>query len=192
MPKLSHLALFLIGVVLVALMIVSRSYHVPAIANVLPSASWAIFFIAGVYLRPTWVPVALLALAAVIDFTAVRVGGVDAFCVSPAYVALVPAYGALWFAGRWYAQRYRFELATLLPLCGAALVGTLACELISSGSFYLFSGRFTDLSFVEFGRRFALYSPHSLISMAFWVAFTAVTHALILSLHRVGADVSTN
>ena len=170
-----------IGAALVVLMTISRGYHFPTLQNILPSASWAVFFLAGVYLRPAWVFGGLLACAAVIDCVAIGWVGVSDFCVSPAYVALIPAYGALWFAGRWYAGRYDFKASTLLTLAASVLVGTLTCELISSGSFYFFSGRFTDLSIAEFGNRLVKYFPHSLGSMVFWVTAAAIAHTIVFT-----------
>ena len=171
-----------IGIALVALMAATRGHHFPTVKQLLPSASLAVFFLAGVYLRPAWVLAVLLCGAAFLDYAAISWGGVSSFCVSPAYVALIPAYGALWFAGRWYAGRYSFKPITLLTLAGSAFVGMLACELISSGSFYFFSGRFTDPTLLEFATRFAKYFPSSLASIGFWVAVAALTHAIVVTL----------
>jgi hypothetical protein len=81
----------------------------------LPDASAAVFFLAGVYLRPMWMLSALLVEAAFIDYLAIAVGGVSSFCISPAYGFLLPAYGALWLAGRWYAVRHRFVFRPCCP-----------------------------------------------------------------------------
>lgn len=166
-----------IGCVLLALLVATRGSHFPTVKQLLPSASWAVFFLAGVYLRPVWVLAALLAGAGLLDYAAIAWGGVSGFCVSPAYVALLPAYGALWLAGRWYAGQYTFKPMTVLPLAGSVFVGTIVCELISSGGFYFFSGRFADPTLVEFATRFAKYFPASLASIGFWVAVAALIHA---------------
>ena len=47
------------------------------------------------------------------------------------------------------------------------MAGTLICELISSGSFYLFSGHF-DPTFAEFFAREFVYIPAVFSSSAFW------------------------
>jgi hypothetical protein len=101
----------------------------------LPDASAAVFFLAGVYLRPMWMLSALLVEAAFIDYLAIAVGGVSSFCISPAYGFLLPAYGALWLAGRWYAVRHRFAFSTLLPLAASVVIGGVVSELFSSGGF---------------------------------------------------------
>src|SRR5688572_25707798 len=101
-----------IGVVLAALMIATRGQHFPDIKQALPSASWAVFFLAGVYLRALWVPVAFFVMASLLDFAAINWQGVSDYCVSPTYVALIPAYAALWLGGRWFAGQYRFKPVT--------------------------------------------------------------------------------
>ena len=176
-----------IGLLLAMLLIVTRGRHFPDVMHLLPSASWAVFFLAGVYLRPVWVLAGLLGLAALLDYAAIAWGGVSSFCVSPAYGALIPAYGALWFAGRWYAGRYTFKPATLLTLAVAVVFGTAVCELLSSGGFYFFSGRFAEPTLTEFATRFAKYFPTSLASIAFWVVASAWVHAIAVTFMRHGA-----
>ncbi len=164
-----------IGLSLALLMAATRSHHF-ATALHLPDASWAVFFLAGFYLRPLWMFPALLALAGVSDYVAIAGFGVSDFCASPAYGFLLPAYGALWLAGRWYAGRYRFALSTLIPLAGSVVIGAAVCELISSGGFYFFSGRFAETSLVELGLRLGKYFPPSLVSLAFWMGIAIVVH----------------
>jgi hypothetical protein len=162
-----------------ALMIATRGHHFPTVKQALPSASWAVFVLAGVYVRPVWAFGVLLAGAALLDYLAISWNGVSSFCVSPAYAALAAAYGALWAAGRWYAARLDFKPVTLLPLTGAVVVGTLLCEVISSGSFYFFSGRFADPTLTQFATRLVRYFPSNLASLSFWVAAAGLVHALV-------------
>lgn len=166
----------LIGLVLVALMIATRGHHFASITH-LPSASWAVFFLAGVYLASGWAFVGLLALAGGLDFAAVTWGGVSNFCVSPAYPFLLPAYGSLWLAGRWFAKHYSFTLQTLPRLIGSLLGGAVLAELFSSGGFYFFSGRYAEPTLVEFGARLVKYFPHALETLAFWMGIAIVVHA---------------
>lgn len=186
MMTLSNRNQNLVGAVLALLLIVTRGQHF-ATLHTLPGASWAVFFLAGVYLRPMWVLPAMLAFVWGLDFTPYWLSGVSladimsgsqAFCLTPAYFFLLPAYAALWFAGRWYVQRYRFEWRTLLPLSVAALVGAVLCELLSSGGFYFYSGRFAAPTLTEFGTRLMTYFPSSLQSLAFYVGIAVVVHAL--------------
>ena len=171
----THRHTALIALALALCMAATRSDHFAGELH-LPDASAAVFFLAGVYLRPIWMLPALLVEAAYIDYLAIAVGGVSSFCISPAYGLLLPAYGALWLAGRWYAGRHRFARSTLIPLAGSLIVGATVCEVVSSGGFYWYSGRFAETGFVEFGARLAKYFPPSLASLAFWMAIAIVVH----------------
>lgn len=171
----------IIGVVMVLLLIATRDYHFVSLHN-LPGASWAVFFLAGVYLRPQWVLPGLLAFTWGLDFAAYAWGGASGFCFSPAYVFLLPAYSALWLAGRWYAKRYCFEWRTLVPLTAAVLVGAAVCELFSSGGFYFFSGRFAEPTLAEFGGRVLTYFPAYLQSLVFYVALAVAVHVVLVRL----------
>jgi hypothetical protein len=155
----------------------TRGHHFGTLEH-LPSASWAVFFLAGIYLHSRWVFPALLAEAALLDFAAVTWGGVDNFCVSPAYGFLLPAYGALWCAGRWYAGRHQERVPTLFPLTVSLFVGTVVCELISSGSFYFLSGRFEQTNLTHLASRLVEYFPRSFSSLLFYVGIAGVIHAL--------------
>ena len=185
MPTLSTRNQIIIGGILTLLMITTRGQHFSSL-HTLPGASWAVFFLAGVYLRTAWSLPGLLVLTWVLDFAAYAWGGsVINYCITPAYVFLLPAYSALWFAGRWYAQRHHFEWRTLLPLVAAMLVGAVACELFSSGGFYLFSGRFAEPTFSAFGTQELKYFPLYLQSLAFYVGTATVVHALFGLMHGV-------
>lgn len=167
----------IIGFVLMLLMVATRGHHFATLEH-LPGASWAVFFLAGLYLRSIWTLPGLLALTWLVDYVSFTLGGTSGFCLTRAYVFLLPAYSALWFSGRWYANQYRFELRTLLPLVAAVLVGSAVCELFSSGSFYFFSGRFVDTSFAEFGSRLVKYYPSYLQSLTLYVGIAAVVHTI--------------
>ncbi len=167
-----------VAVALATMMILTRSHHFTTSA-VLPSASWAVFFLAGLYLRSAPAFGGFVLLAAALDLAAIGWGGVSAFCASPAYPFLLPAYGSLWLAGRWYAQRHMPTAATLLPLLAGALAGSVLCELISSGGFYFFSGRFAEPSLAEFGERLLRYYPRALEAFGFWLAVAAASHTVI-------------
>lgn len=169
----------IIGLVLVLLMSATRGHHFATLEH-LPGASWAVFFLAGLYLRSIWTLPGLLALTWLLDYASFTWGGSSGFCLTQAYVFLLPAYSALWFSGHWYANRYRFEWQTLMPLVAAVLVGSVVCELFSSGGFYFFSGRFVDTSFAEFGGRLMKYYPSYLQSLAFYVGIAAVLHVIFV------------
>ncbi len=175
MLTLSRQHQIIVGALLIALMTLTRGHHFAEI-NALPSASWAVFFLAGLYLSSRWLFPALLGLAAALDFSAIFWGGVSSYCVSPAYGFLLPAYGSLWLAGRWYASKYQFSWTTLLPLAGSVIVAAALATAFSSGGFYWFSGRYTDPTFVELGQNFIQYFPKYLGTLSFYIAVVAVVH----------------
>jgi hypothetical protein len=166
-----------IGVALVLLMIVTRGHHFSSLHS-LPGASWAVFFLAGLYLRAVWPLAGFFILTWILDFSAYTWGGASGFCLTSAYVFLLPAYSALWYTGHWYARRYQFEWQTLLPLSLSLITGAAVCELFSSGGFYFFSGRFEETTLVEFGQRLMQYFPHYIGSLVFYIGITVVIHTL--------------
>lgn len=186
MLNLSNRNQLLIGVVLVLLLVATRGQHFASLHN-LPGATWAVFFLAGVYLRPLGVLPAMLVFVWGLDLMPHVLSGISlmevlngnqAFCLTPAYFFLLPAYSALWLAGQWYARHYRFEWRTLMSLAVALVVGASICELFSSGGFYFFSGHFNDTNFVEFGARLVKYFPGYLQSLTFYIGVATVIHLI--------------
>jgi len=128
---------------LIALMVLTRFHHFGDALH-LPDASLAVFFFAGFY-RKTIFFVFLIALAALIDTLAIA-NGTSSWCVSPAYVFLIPTYAVMWFTGS-YCARFKSLTGTELALSiGLLTLATTAAFIISNGSFYLFSGRYDDLA----------------------------------------------
>jgi len=172
-----------IGVVLMLLLVSTRSHHF-ATLNQLPGASWAVFFLVGVYLRSLWVFPGMFAAVWLLDFSAVTWGGVGGYCFTPAYAFLLPAYGALWGAGRWYASRHQDTWKTLSVLLPSVVLSAVVCELFSSGSFYLLSERFVALSWGEFFSREMQYFPAYLQAMVFYVVLAVVVHGVLSTVTR--------
>lgn len=186
MSKSSSRNQVLIGLALAALMALTRSHHIPGFPHLL-DASWAVFFLAGMYLRPMLALPLLLAEAVLIDYLAITYGGVSSFCVSAAYVALAPAYGALWLAGRWYAKRAQTRANTLVPFALSLIAGSAVCELISSASFYYLSGRFAAPTLAGLGARLVEYFPGNAQSFLFYVGLGVAAHFAAM-LSRRGAN----
>lgn len=181
MLTLSPKSQWLVGGILLLVMLITRAH----VTNHLQDASWAVFFLAGFYLRKVLAFGVFMVTAVAIDFVAITQFGVSDFCVSSAYVALVPAYGALFMAGRWFASQHQGEtLASLGKLALAVLVGFTVAQVISSGSFYFFSGHFTALSMAEFGSRLLKYAPHGLYVTTLYITIGVFVHVAVSIANR--------
>ncbi|MBL8497499.1 hypothetical protein ABF87_11525 [Nitrosomonas sp. JL21] len=172
---LSFRTQLVIALLLAVLMILTRSYHF-ASSHQLADAAWAVFFLAGVYLRSIWPLLGFFALGGWLDFSAFAWGGIDDFCFTPAYIFLLPAYASLWMAGKWFAKQYQFNWRSLIPLTISSAVGLTACELFSNGGFYLFSGYFSAVNGNEFIDLVIKYFPLYIETFGFYVGFAAVIH----------------
>ena len=159
---------------LAALMAATREYHFGTTLH-LPDASLAVFLLAGFYLPRLAFPV-LLVEAGLVDYLALNYGGVGGWCFSPAYWFLIPTYFVLWFAGRFYAERYRPSLRGLSEFVAIAFAATGAAFLISNASFYLLADYFGNMSAVEYGGRGAQYFLPYLQSAFLYLVPAAVLH----------------
>src|SRR5450432_33899 len=101
---------FVILAVLAALMVATRLPMAGAALH-LQDASWAVFFIAGFYLKDLWrwaLPL-LMAIAVAVDAMAIQYLWVSNYCVTVAYGFLVPAYASLWLGGAWFRRRLSLD-----------------------------------------------------------------------------------
>jgi hypothetical protein len=146
---------FSLPMLLLMTMALTRFHHFGS-AHSLPDASLAVFFFAGFFPRRALFFM-LLAEAVLIDYLEIT-HGTSSFCVSPAYIFLLAAYGVMWGAGRWAAMAGR-NVKTLLSASLALLLATSAAFLISNGSFYLFSGRFAELNWYDYATGVQQYYP---------------------------------
>jgi len=143
---------------LTILMALTRSDHFGSAIS-LPDASLAVFYLAGIFTGGIMSFVLLLTEAALLDYIAITHWNVSDYCISPAYVFLIPTYAALLLAGRWSAKYASLKGRDLSYQLFALLVATTVAFLISNGSFYFLSGKFPDLSWVEYSSRVAKYYP---------------------------------
>ncbi|WP_075172234.1 hypothetical protein [Neptunomonas phycophila] len=176
----------MIGLALLVLMAVTRGQHFASV-DALPSASWAVFFIAGVYLRSHWSFTFYMAAAVLLDLSSLAAGASIADCITPSYIALIPAYASLWLAGRWFAQKMTLNAVGILRLTMAMVCGLVLAQLISSGSYYLFSGQFANPTIAEFVERMVAYTPRRLESLAFYIGMAACVHVISFELRRLGS-----
>lgn len=146
----------LIPVALVALMAATRMHHFGSGTH-LPDASLAVFLLAGFLIASPAFFAALLMVAAALDYTAVTQFGVDNYCITPAYGFLIPTYAVLWFAGRTYSGMHQDNLRSLGLFSALSLLAVNLAFVISNGSFYLFSGKFADMSVSNYAASMAQY-----------------------------------
>lgn len=184
MSNLSNRAQLAIAIALVLLMAITRGQHFASVEN-LPSASWSIFFLAGFYLRSRLGFVLLFVEASLLDFGSLAAGTIGEWCVSPAYWALVPAYGSLWLAGRLFARWQRDDLRSVALLVLTLLVAAFVAYLFSGGGFYFFSGRYPEPLMADFVQRIAQYYPRHLFNIALYVGVALVLHVGVLSTLRL-------
>ena len=166
---------------LTVVMVATRGAHFSGL-NALPEASWMTFMIAGALL-PAWSFAWFMALAVGIDAYAFTFGSVPGTCLSFAYSMLIPAYFSMWVAGRLSKSYLTGELSGFTVFFGLAMLGTAFCELISSGSFYLWSGNF-EPTLSEFMSRELKYAPAAFSSSAYWAVAFIAGSAIYRSLNR--------
>jgi len=176
-----------IFVILALVMTATRVNHFAA----LPDASWAVFFVAGFYLRGAarWAFPLLIALAVLIDFFVITSQGIDFwshYCVSAAYWFLLPAYFALWFGGSLLRRLYAGLGVRTLGLLAVLLFAAVSvCYLISNGSYYWLSATVPQpRSFAAWFANLGDWYLFFLETTALWVGLGLVVHALATQLGR--------
>jgi len=135
---------------LVALMGATRMHHFGD-TILLPDASLAVFFLAGLFFNSRAFFIALLIEAGLLDYVAISQFNVSDFCVSPAYAFLIPTYFAMWFAGR---------LSTNLKATSSMMmlfIATSSAYLISNSSFYLLSDNVVQRDFSSYAAQLTHY-----------------------------------
>lgn len=170
-----------IAFALVLLMAATRFNHFGS-STALPDASYAVFFLAGLYLGRVRGALALLVLllleAALVDFYAISFRETSAYCVTSAYAFLVFAYGALWFVGRWYAARHAVGGKGMLGLMSVAALAGSAAFIIANVSFYLLAGYFEQMSVWQYVASVAQYFVPYVAAMMFYVGLAFAVQAL--------------
>lgn len=134
----------LLGLVLLMVLTRYSAFHTWG----LPSATLAIFFVAGIYLRQFIYPALLLTTAGLTDYFSIQAGTSD-WCITPAYMFLVPTYLCLWFAGRQFENLHVRALKEFSHVVFFLLVSSTAAFIISTGSYHLLSGRYDDVPILE-------------------------------------------
>ncbi|MDP2247845.1 MAG: hypothetical protein Q8J65_06905 [Nitrosomonadales bacterium] len=135
-----------IAAIIAFFMLLTRGSHVLSAVS-LPDASLVLFLLGGLFLgRAAWF-VVFFVLASVIDFGVAALDPWQAFCLTDGYWGLIPAYGAMWLGGRWLAKRV--DAFAPVAYAATALITTLIAFVISTQTYYLFSGRFPNNGVME-------------------------------------------
>lgn len=169
---------------LIAAMALTRFHHFGDVLH-LPDASLAVFFFAGFYRKKAFF-VFLLALAGLIDYVAIA-NGTSSWCVSPAYVFLIPTYAVMWLAGRYCAASNGAKIAELGAQFAVAALATSTAFVISNGSFYALSGRYPDLSWAQYFARVTAYYPSYVSCALFYIVLGYGVMKLVKSLPALSA-----
>lgn len=165
---------------LAVLMAATRDHHFGSMLQ-LPDASLAVFLLAGLFLPRIALPV-LLVEAGLVDYFAINFGGVSDWCFSPAYWFLIPAYAVMWYAGRFYAARHSQSWRGLALFAAVAWLATSASFVISSGSFYLFSGRFAEMGALQYAGSMLGYYGQYLTGAFLYLSIAACVQIAITNL----------
>jgi len=172
-----NLEKFRMPIALIGLMLATRFHHFGGTFS-LPDASLAAFFFAGLWVRSWKLYVVLLIEAGLIDYVSITQFSVSDYCVSSAYVFLIPTYACLWFSGRYCARYNNLIVSELMQQFGLLFIATTAAFAISNGSFYLLSGKFPDLNLVEYSSRVAQYYPP-------YLSYTLVYGVVIFTMVKI-------
>jgi hypothetical protein len=157
---------------LAALMLATRFHHFGSV-SFLPDASLAVFFLAGYYLsgdrsessashtnlinRHIISFSLLIVLAGLIDYVAINFGGVSDWCISAAYLFLIPTYAVMYLAGRSCSVFNSLEWAGVFKIVMVMWFAATLAFVISNGSFYGLSGRYAETSGLSYVQQIMPY-----------------------------------
>ncbi len=166
----------IIAAILAFLMLLTRGSHVMTHVS-LPDASLALLLIGGLCLkRAVWFAF-FVVLATIIDFGATAIDSFQAFCLTEGYWGMLPTYTMMWLAGVWLGKQsnpyhvYKYVAASILA--------TFSAFVISTQTYYLFSGRFPAEGIVESMKHGWEYLPSYLgFSLMYLAIFWAIAKAL--------------
>ena len=173
----SRLALF---VVLAAVMAATRLNHF----GLVPDASWAVFFVAGFYLRGSvrWAFPALMALAVAVDYLVITGSGQSFwshYCMSPGYWFLVPAHASMWLGGSLLRRAYRgLEPRALALLAVSVFASVAACHFFAQGGFYWLASAVAEPTVAGWAKNYADWFLPYLRNASAYVAAAATLHVV--------------
>ncbi len=176
MEKTQRSQHLLIAAAITFLMLLTRGSHVLTSVS-LPDASLALLLIGGLYLRKAGWFVLFAVLATVIDFSAAAIDSIQAFCLTDGYWGMLPTYAAMWLAGTWLSKQT--GSINVIKFASVSVASTLAAFVISTQTYYLFSGRFPDDGIMESMQHGWEYLPSYMgYTLMYLAAFWALSKAL--------------
>lgn len=171
-----------LALLLLSAIVVTRGSHFGN-AALLPDATLAALFLGGMLLRGGGWLAAMLACAFAVDAYAIGMQGVSDYCLSPAYLGLIPTYALVWLSGRWLARRG--GQVALLPYALTGLAAASVAFVLSNAFWYQFSGRFAEMPLTEYAARVSqFYAPYVGYAMLYLGAAWALQHILALAGRR--------
>lgn len=175
MNQLSSQKTIIVAAAIAFLMLLTRGSHVLTSVS-LPDASLALLLIGGLYLRKAIWFVLLVILATAIDFGAAAIDSFQAFCLTDGYWGMLPSYAVMWLAGVWLGKQANY--LDVFKYAFAGLASTFAAFVISTQTYYIFSGRFPDAGIVESMQHGWEYLPSymgftAIYLVGFWFAAKA-------------------
>ena len=154
-------------VVLMMLMAATRTSHFGNTV-ILPDVTLAAFFLAGLWLNGRAPFVLLMAEAVLIDYWAITQLGVSDFCISPAYLFLLPCHAVMWQAGRWVQQWPLINAINILKQLLVVVGATLAAFALSNGSFFILADQVVDKSWAHYIDNVGQYLPsYFIVTMSY-------------------------
>lgn len=159
----------LIVVGLAFFMLLTRGSHVLT-QIALPDASLVLFLLGGLWLGRTFWFIGLFLLASFIDFGAAALDPMQGFCLTDGYWGLIPSYAAMWLGGVWLSRQENPFRA--IPYWLVSMGTTWVAFIISTQTYYLFSGRFPAKGLIESMQHGWEYLPS-------WMGFSAMYFGLV-------------
>jgi hypothetical protein len=156
-------------------MLLTRGSHVLTQVS-LPDASLVLFLLGGLYLSANFKAsiawfAAFFVLATFIDFGAAAIDPVQGFCLTNGYWGLIPSYAVLWFGGVWLSKQT--NAFSPLRFAAVSLGATFVAFVVSTQTYYLFSGRFPANGVIESMQHGWNYLPD-------WMTVNAAYFGLVL------------
>ena len=171
-------------------MLLTRGSHVLTSVS-LPDASLALLLIGGLYLRKAVWFALFVVLATAIDFGAAAIDSIQAFCLTDGYWGMLPTYAVMWLAGVWLSKQA--DSTDIAKYAAASIFSTFTAFVISTQTYYLFSGRFPDAGIVESMQHGWEYLPSYMgFTAMYLVGFWAFTKALPKLHNAIKASSSAN